>query len=510
MSDQLRISGLASGMNTDKIVDKLMKAERIPLTRLKQQQQILEWRRDDYREMNKLLLELKNNVFDLGLQSSFQMRTVSSSNEAAVEASAISLEGNTTTQISVSQLAKVSTGVSGDISGNNSFDPDAVLSSQTGNLNSSNFGTQFTLSVFQPDGTMKNQVFQIDPSQDSLNDILERINSSDLGVTAFYDKVADKVSIATNHTGNNKSGAEISVTGDGGFFSDVLQFSPGATGSIALADGGQNAVFTLNGLTTERTSNQFTINDVEYHLKQTTNSPVTITTATDVDAIYEKVKAFVDLYNETIQKINDELNEERYRDYKPLTDAQREEFSDHEAELWREKAMSGMLANDMILPGGLGQMRIDIYSAVQGVSNSDYNQLAEIGITVSNDYREHGKLVLDEDKLRSVIADDPDAVMALFTNNGDVHGEMGIAERLEHTLDNTMERIEQKAGNSGVTDVQFFLGRRLDDIGERIDAFQDHLSEIEDRYYRQFTAMEQAIQRANQQSAFIMSAFAGK
>ncbi|HEX6922322.1 MAG TPA: flagellar filament capping protein FliD, partial [Bacillales bacterium] len=261
-------------------------------------------------------------------------------------------------------------------------------------------------------------------------------------------------------------------------------------------------------LTFQRNSNNVTVNGIEYHLKSTTTSEVRISTATDVDAIYEKVKAFVDLYNETIEKINDEINEKRYRDYPPLTDKQREDLSEHKAELWTEKAKSGMLAGDMILSGGLGKMRIDIYSTVQGVNDTDYNQLAEIGIKVSDDYREHGKLVVNEEKLRSAIANNPEAVMELFTKNSSDYSQMGIAERLENTIDNTIERIEQKAGNSGMTDVQYFLGRRLDDLEDRIDDFQNHLSEVEDRYYRQFTAMEQAIQRANQQSAFIMSAFA--
>lgn len=40
----IRISGLASGMDIDEIVSKLMKTERVPLDKLTQKKQTLEWR----------------------------------------------------------------------------------------------------------------------------------------------------------------------------------------------------------------------------------------------------------------------------------------------------------------------------------------------------------------------------------------------------------------------------------------------------------------------------------
>jgi flagellar hook-associated protein 2 len=39
--------------------------------------------------------------------------------------------------------------------------------------------------------------------------------------------------------------------------------------------------------------------------------------------------------------------------------------------------------------------------------------------------------------------------------------------------------------------------------------FEDRLQMVENRYYRQFGAMEAAIQRSNQQSAYLMNSFGG-
>ena len=64
MVSTMRISGLASGMDIDKLVSDLMKAERMPLDKLKQKKQILEWQRDDYRSMNTLLQDLDSYIFN--------------------------------------------------------------------------------------------------------------------------------------------------------------------------------------------------------------------------------------------------------------------------------------------------------------------------------------------------------------------------------------------------------------------------------------------------------------
>lgn len=72
MSSTMRIGGLASGMDIDKIVGDLMKAERMPLDKLTQKKQYLEWQRDDYREMNTLLQSLDQTIFNnVYLQKSF-------------------------------------------------------------------------------------------------------------------------------------------------------------------------------------------------------------------------------------------------------------------------------------------------------------------------------------------------------------------------------------------------------------------------------------------------------
>jgi flagellar hook-associated protein 2 len=489
------------------------------MDKMVQKTQYLEWQRDDYRSMNALLKELDTHIFDgVFRQSTFNKKTLTSSNENEVSVKNINATSNMDSTIKVEQLAKAAyINSSGDIRNNTTFDPNGKLVDQRTNLATDFTSNTFTIQSIKSDGTLGTAVsFTIDPAVDTLNSVISRINQSTAGVNAFYDSKTGKVSITAKNTGDAKDGntdvAEIVLSGD--FLTGSLNLA--SDNQVATTNGtgqlGQDSKFTINGLATTRSSNTFQINGFEYTLKAASNTDITISSTTDVDGIYDSVKSFVDKYNEIIGKINTETTEARYRNYAPLTSEQKEAMEEKEIELWEEKARSGMLRNDTILSGALNTMRMDLYSRVGTDTddvNNDYDQLSEIGITTSPNYLDKGKLIIDETKLRDVISKEPLAIYKLFTNDADTFESKGVARRLRDTISTTIDKIEERAGNALRTNSQFTIGRQIDSYNNRMDAFEDRLIQIEDRYWRQFTAMEKAIQRSNEQSMFLMNAFGG-
>src|SRR5690606_26575423 len=142
------------------------------------------------------------------------------------------------------------------------------------------------------------------------------------------------------------------------------------------------------------------------------------------------------------------------------------------------------------------------------VSDNGFSQLVDIGIKPSSNYLDRGKLLIDNpDKLRQMLQEDPNAVHKLFAANGESYETKGIARRLRDSIKATITNIETKAGKASSTNQQFTIGRNLTNIDSQIDRFEDRLIQIEDRYWRQFTGMEKAIARSNQQSAFLMQNF---
>ncbi|MCK7607477.1 flagellar hook-associated protein 2 [Geobacillus stearothermophilus] len=496
MANTLRISGLASGMDIDQIVKDLMKVERMPLDKLKQKKQLLEWQRDDYRAMNTLLQGLDDYLFsNITLQSSMFKKTVSSSNESVVTATAGSSAANVAAAIQVNQVATSA----------------VWLSDATKRVDKASFSVDadvtLTINVTNRDGTTKQAAIAVKKGT-TLDGVIAQLNSNlDLGVSAFYDEQTGRVSIMKKETGAQAS-LVLADQATVDFFAQLGFTNTAAGQELTGKTAGKDADITINGLRTTRSSNTFTINGVTYTVKGT--GTATVSVATDVDAMFNAIKGFVDKYNEVIAKINAELKEERYRDYRPLTDEQKEEMTEKQIELWEEKARSGMLRGDSILSSALSQMRMNVYTKVEGANiPSGFSQLAQIGITTSSNYLDGGKLIIDETKLREKIKENPDAVYQLFNQDGATDAEKGIARRLRDTIKATIGKIEQKAGKTIWTNQQFAIGRDLIEINDQIDRFEDRLKQIEDRYYRQFTAMEEAIQRANQQSMYLMNAFGG-
>lgn len=241
---------------------------------------------------------------------------------------------------------------------------------------------------------------------------------------------------------------------------------------------------------------------------------VTLTSTTDVDDMMKKINEFVTTYNGLIKDLNDQTKEKKYRDYLPLTEEQRKEMSENEIKLWEEKAKSGLLRSDSILRSGLSGMRSLIYQSNPAVSNPKYNTLFNIGITTSKSYNDGGTLEIDQEKLRKALEDDPDAVTALFTNKGSqketitVDGvektadTRGFLQKLRGSMDTFAQDIEKKAGRASSVDNSYTIGKSLVDMNKRIDTWKTKLESIEARYWKQFSAMEKAINKANSQSSY--------
>lgn len=245
-----------------------------------------------------------------------------------------------------------------------------------------------------------------------------------------------------------------------------------------------------------------------------TTSPVTLTSTTNVDEMMDKIKEFVNTYNGLIKDFKDQTNQSKYRDYAPLTPEQKEEMSENEIKLWEDKAKSGLLRNDSLVREGLSKMRSLVYETIPGLEDSKFQTLFSVGITTSKNYNDGGTLEIDEVKLRKALEEDSDAVARLFRNeagqekevvDGKVVDTRGYLANLRNTMKSFEVSIEQKAGRASMTDNQYTIGKNLRDLGTRISTWEDKLKMIEARYWKQFGAMEAAINRANQQSAMFFS-----
>ncbi len=277
---------------------------------------------------------------------------------------------------------------------------------------------------------------------------------------------------------------------------------------------GQNAILSINGTETERNSNTFDIAGLNVELKETTwdggvnnePEPIDIKVDQDIDAIIDGVMQFVDEYNKIIEELNSLVDApDTYKDYPPLTQEQKNEMTDNEIALWEERSKEGLLRNDDIISGVLQDMRTALYDKPDDAQYALY----EFGISTSENWREGGKLVVDETMLREMIQKNPEDLQALFTGE-----DGGIATAFDEIIDAAAKQssaspgsLVATAGFEGMTANQYTIGREMESISDRIEQLERTYEMEHERYWSEFNAMEQMIADMNSQSSWLASQF---
>ncbi len=504
----MRVGGLATGMDVESIVNRLMEAERMPLNRLKQEQTKLQWKQDAFREMNRALLELEQMMLDMKLSHTYQSKVVSSSNEAAVTATAHPSSSNGAYEIQVTQLATNAINVGGQLEAD--FDPTKTLKELgiTLEINDENEEV-IRFSTYDENGEKNHHEIKVN-AEDTIESVLRKITDSDAPVRAFYEPSSNRVVLETTRTGKyspegvpeiefySTYNSESDSASDSSFFSR-LKLNTGGE------QGGTNAKFTYNNvLEIESKSNSYTLNGINLEFRNVTTESVRITVDTDIDHTVEAIKNFVNKYNEVVEKLHGSQQEQIYRDFPPLTDEQKAEMTEDQIKQWEEKAKSGILRRESVITNGLLDLRQTWYASVE--LDGAYQVMTQIGISTSERYMDGGKLEIDEEKLREALRENPEDVRNLFANPTK-DDSRGIIYRLDEAVKGFRDRIEETAGRSTYTLDNYTLGRRMKDLNERIAQFEARMVRVENRYWNQFTQLEKAIQRMNDQASYLFSQF---
>lgn len=267
----------------------------------------------------------------------------------------------------------------------------------------------------------------------------------------------------------------------------------------------EDAVIVLDGARLTDSSNEFSVNGLKISLKNTTETgkKITLNTTSDVDAVYDMVKDFVKTYNEILEELNKKYNADSARDYNPLTDEEREAMSEDEIEKWETKIKDSLLRKDNTLSSIISSMRSSLLTTTV-VDGKSYS-LSSFGIVTSSDYTEKGKLHImgDEDddtyatetnKLKAALEENPEAVMKTLSEAG------------QSLYDALTKKMAKTNLSSALT---FYNDKQLDNDQTRykkeISTLEEKLTEMEDKYYKQFSAMEVAMSKLNSQSSYLAS-----
>ena len=506
----MRIGGIASGFDTGMMVRDLMRAERMPIEKIFQQKQLLEWKQESYRDLNKTLFSFRDKLFDLRLQGTFNSKAAVSSNENAIGVTASISAVKGIYEVTVSNLAS-------GVSRASTAEMPKVYDSENQKNKTlfKQFEEEFQSRGFEEGGevtdisfTLNDKEFTFNIFSDTIYNVVSQINSESQGVSASYDSTHNRFFITTTSTGSE---AKIEITDDVSSFLATDSNPEGYESMLRLniVNGevyvGQDVLYDFGDAQGLKSStNTATINGLILTFKEKGDTLITV--SNDTEAAFDKIKYFIDTYNQLIEDLNSKLSEQSYRDFPPLNEEQKKEMSEKEIDIWEAKAKSGLFGGDRILMNLATNMRRFISDTI--AIDSEYNSLSQIGISTRS-WQEGGKLHIDEAKLRQVLAEDTEGVRSLFTSSSENISEQGIARRLYDIVLLGAEQITEKAGReTGLALIDnSFIGKRISGLNDRINIWENRLIQIENRYWKQFTQMERVLNEMNNQSMWLSQQF---
>ncbi|MDQ5978494.1 MAG: flagellar hook-associated protein 2 [Verrucomicrobiota bacterium] len=297
---------------------------------------------------------------------------------------------------------------------------------------------------------------------DSLNALMKRINASGAGVTASYDAVNDRMTLANSATGD--LGMTLSET------------AGGVLGALGLTSGhtsvrGENAEFSVDGGPTLISSSN-TLDGTAHGitgLSVTVDSETTqsITVAADTAKMRGKIDDFLTAYNAVITYIDEKTRVTTNND----------------------NVSAAVLSSNRDVQNWNRELRSLAFGAISGLSGT-IDRLDDLGIDLN---REGIMSVKDSAKLDAALADHASDVEEFFTS-----ATTGFAAKFDTRLETLIDSGKDAQDRLGDTNKN--LDRQIADLERRLTQQREVLTSS-------FIAMETAQSQIQQQSAALSRAF---
>lgn len=485
----IRITGLNSGLDTESIISALVSSYNYKTDKYKKAQTKLSWKQDAWKTLNTKIYSFYNSVGNLKLSSAYNLKstTVSDSTKATVSAS--SSVPNGTQKLNVLKVAQTGYLTGGELSVSGK---DVTGSTKLSDLGYKNGDAQLKV-------TMGNKTEKtIDVSGDTtVNEFVAKLKEA--GLSANFDEANKRIFINAKESG---TAGDFKLSGDGAVLS-ALKIDNASAVKIQASD----AEIKLNGVTYTSSQNTFSINGLSITAQGVTgdgdDKAITITTSTDTQGIYDKIKDFMTQYNSLINEITSLYNAAPTKGYEPLTDEEKDAMSDAEVEKWEEKIKASLLRRDDSLAGVMNAMTSSMRQGFEIDGKKYY--LSSFGIRtqgyLSAPSNQNNAFHIDgdeddsvssanEDKLMAAITSDPDTVLTFMQK---------LAEGLYDAVGDKMKSTSLSSVYTVYNDKE--MASEYSDYTSLIKKWEEKLTKQEDYYYKKFAAMETALSKINSQSS---------
>ena len=551
-----RITGLATGLDVDTLVQETMQVYQTKIDTVDQQKKIAELQQEMYREVITDCRNFYNDYFDMSkpnsiiLQKNWSATTFESSNSAVTVTGGAGAEA-ANYSVKVESVAKAasfkleSANANGTIYINNikvelgtgksdaekvklinealkgkgvtakysEFEKGIILTTdKLGSDETISFATQAPKEKQESSNYFENLIKDFEANNgvtitNGKKEFTFKVDGTDVTVDCTDGISEDKIKSAMK-----KAGMDIVEEKSGGF---KITYPADSSATQIVSGTDCKATITKDGKTYEvvgNKTNNITLDGVTFKFNNVTTEDAQITGKTDFKTIKENIVKFVNDYNKLMEKLNTLITEKRDKNYMPLTDAQKKELSENEIELWEKKVKEGQLSRDSDLTRIRNAMKSTMSSLVSGTSSS----LKSIGITPVSDYNgtKNGTFTIDEDKLTSALESNMEDVMKLFVSTGSDNSgsDKGLLQNLKSVFDTETQTsnspLIKKAGIVGSsTASNNTLSKQIAKYEEKISRMQTIFSSKQQALYSKYSRLETLMNNLNSQSNYLTSMF---
>lgn len=495
----IRITGMNSGMDTDAMVKELVNAYEKQGQKYSKAKTKTEWKQEAWTSLNtKIKSFFSKSVTNMRFSSAYSKKTtaVSDSSKASVITADNAING--TQNLKITQLA-----TSGYLTGEKISGSGVTGSTKLSDLGYEGGKQTITISKGQlVDGEYQGtKTFDIDEDT-TINQFVDLVKNA--GFSANFDSGNGRIYISSKDSG---AANDFTFTGGKGV-TDLL----GLTTTGAKKIPGTDAQIELNGVEYTSNSNTFNINGLTITAKDVTTGTngVSISTSTDYEDIYNTIKDFLKEYNSLVNEIDKLYNAKSSKGYEPLTAEEKEAMTDDEIEKWETKIKDSLLKGDgdldkigsamrssMLKTYTVGDKTLSLSSF--GINTLGYFESAENeknALHIAGD-SDDGSTSGLTNKLKAMIASDPEGTASFF-------------QKLVGGLYTEMNKI-QSASDNYTSYGNFYSDKKissdLKSNEKQVTKWEDYVAKIEEKYYKQFTAMEKAMGKLQEQQNSLSQLF---
>ncbi len=369
---------------------------------------------------------------------------------------------------------------------------DFTMESMLGEIDPSLAGQTISITV----GTGLNaKTTQIELTADmKISEFVSKLKDS--GVGASFDATNQRFFINSTGTGEAK---EFKLTASGGALQSLgldpdAKYANGSTSTRVYAE---DAQIVLNGATFTSDTNTFNVNGLSITTQAVTDEPITITTDTDYDGIYNMIKDFITEYNDIMNEMTKLYNAKSARKYTMLSDEEKEAMSDDEVEKWEGTIKDSLLRRDKDLNNVMECMKGAINKGYDiggetlflvnfGVGTGSYFDTEKAERNALHIYGDSDdeKYADKDNELKAAISKDPEKVIELFAAMS-----KDMYDSLHETMGSTDYRSIYKVYDDKRMKIEY------DAYTQKIKEEEKKLNAFEDKWYKKFSAMEVALSK---------------